>query len=212
MEFSVIMPSYLGKYKRAAKNRDEKIVRAVKSVQGQTFGSWEIIVIADGCEKTVEIIEGNFADLGKSKKLRLFKIPKQHSFSGTVRNVGLKMARGKFIVYLDNDDMFTENHLSFVHQGIYKNKDCDWWWFNDLSWNKNTEKFDEHICDIDIKGRCGTSNICHKSTMKARWGVIGGYSKDDFGFISRLKSESQKYKFIGTGGYGICHVPYLLDY
>ena len=44
---SVIMPSYLGAYKNAAKDRDRKIVRAINSVVRQTYKDWELIIIAD---------------------------------------------------------------------------------------------------------------------------------------------------------------------
>ena len=54
---SIIMPSYLGAYKKAAKDRDRKIVRAINSVVKQTYKDWELIVIADGCNKTVDIVQ-----------------------------------------------------------------------------------------------------------------------------------------------------------
>ena len=54
---SIIMPSYLGAYKHAAKDRDKKIVRAIYSVCRQTYKDWELVVIADGCNKTVDIVQ-----------------------------------------------------------------------------------------------------------------------------------------------------------
>ena len=45
---SVVMASYLGEYKSAAKNRDIKIRRAVESVLSQTVPV-ELVVVADGC-------------------------------------------------------------------------------------------------------------------------------------------------------------------
>lgn len=54
--FSIVMPSYLGDYNSSAgpsaTNRVEKFIRAVDSVLAQTFGSWELLIVADGCEKT----------------------------------------------------------------------------------------------------------------------------------------------------------------
>ena len=96
---SVVMPSYLGAYKRAAKNRDDKIVRAIKSVQVQTYKDWELLVIADGCEKTVEIVSAI-----KDKKVKLHSISKQALWSGAVRNKGLSEAIGDYACYLDIDD------------------------------------------------------------------------------------------------------------
>ena len=56
MKFSVIMASTLAEYGGAASRRDEKIVRAIDSVIAQTFTDWELIVVADGCMKTMAIV------------------------------------------------------------------------------------------------------------------------------------------------------------
>jgi glycosyltransferase involved in cell wall biosynthesis len=58
MKFSCIIPSFLGPYRTAAKDRDKKIVRAISSILNQSFTDFEVVVIADGCEKTVEIVGG----------------------------------------------------------------------------------------------------------------------------------------------------------
>ena len=57
-KFSVIMPSFLGEYSRAAQNREDKIVRAIDSCLDQEY--YELIIIADGCQKTVDIVTNKF--------------------------------------------------------------------------------------------------------------------------------------------------------
>ena len=54
---SIIMPSYLGAYRKSAKDREVKLRRAVKSVIHQEYDDWELIIVADVCERTVEIIK-----------------------------------------------------------------------------------------------------------------------------------------------------------
>jgi len=206
MRFTVVMPSYLGHYKRAASNRPEKLVRAIESVTKQTFSDWELIVVADGCDQTVNIVKSNFLDNGE---IRLFKIDKQHNFSGTPRNVGIRESVGDYILYLDSDDMFLENHLEIIARNL---EDYDWVWFNNLSYNKNTGNFDEFHADIKIKGRCGTANICHHRRIGVNWSPIGGYAKDDWVMINTLRSTSANFLKIETPQYGIMHVPTLLDY
>ena len=57
MKFSIVMPSYLATYPGAANNREGKLVRAVNSVIEQSFPDWELHVVADGCKRTLEIME-----------------------------------------------------------------------------------------------------------------------------------------------------------
>ncbi len=203
MKFSVVMPSYLGFIRRGATERPKKLVRAIQSVIDQSFYDWELLVVSDGCEDTVEVVK-----LFDDPRIRLFKIEKQHNFSGTPRNVGIQNAKGKFIIYLDSDDVFLKDHLKIVNKNL---GDYDWLWFNNHSWNTRTEKFDVFSADITIRGRCGTSNIAHKRSLEVYWSVRGGYAKDDWIMINTLRAKSENFGKIETPGYGICHVPSLLD-
>lgn len=200
------MPCYLGHYKNAAKDRPDKLIRAIESVLEQTYENWELMVIADGCDETVNIVTRNF--LQEDGKVKLLKIKKQHKFSGNPRNVGIQNATGDIIIYLDADDIFKPEHLENVATQFGVN---DWVWFDCLSYNKRTNEFDVLGCNIDVKGECGTSNFAHKRTLEVFWSPIGGYAKDDWIMINTLKSASDKYTKIDAAGYGICHVPYLLD-
>ena len=90
--------------------------------------------------------------------------------------------------------------------------DQDWYWTDDLSYNKKTGNFDRHIIDINKKGRCGTSNVLHRRDLGVYWQPKTKYSQDDWIFIQLLKMKSKKYKFLDVAGYQICHVPGLIDY
>lgn len=205
----------MGKYRRSASNRKEKIVRAIKSCLEQSFRDFELIVVADGCDTTVSIVKANF--FNKDDRLRLIKIHKAKMWSGIPRNAGIQSAKGKWIVYLDIDDIFLKDHLKIIKQGMEEKPGYDWYWFNDLSYNLkrgglpvNAEGFDEHGVDIEVKGRCGTSNVCHRRDLNAYWSFESSYLHDWI-FINRLKAKSKNYVKIPTPQYGICHVPTLLD-
>ena len=208
-KFSVIMPSYLGEYGHAAKDRDKKIVRAINSVLTQK--DFELLVMADDCQETVDIVAANFRG---QENLYLYKLPKRKikgkrnaGGAGIPRNAGLQRATGEYAIYLDIDDVYLDGYLESLAKNM---DDHDWYWFNDLSWNKKTERFDAHKCDINEQGQCGTSNICHKISMGAWWSERVTYLHDWY-FINTLKQLSDNYKFLSVGGYGICHVPGLLD-
>lgn len=191
---SIIMPSFLGKYKGAAKDRDTKIVRAIKSVQAQTFTDWELLVIADGCQKTVDIVR----DIPDSR-IKLFKIPKQKIWSGMVRNTGIERAEGEYILYLDIDDAFHPAHLSEI---VVYLKGKSWYWMDDYVWN-GTE-FRHRKCNVDKLGQCGTSNIIHKKI--ATWNEKDTYAHD-WQFINNLRKASKDYEYIKAGKYLVCHIP-----
>jgi len=209
-KFSVIMPSFLGEYSRAAKNRDEKIVRAIESVLKQE--DFELIVVADGCDKTVEIIKDKF--FGKTE-IRLFRMPTRRvrgakrnaGSSGMVRNAGLQQAKGEYAIYLDIDDIYLDGYLKSVKDNM---TDYDWYWFDDMSWDRGDGVFNRHTCEIDIQGKCGTSNVCHRLDMLAWW-YHGSTYLHDWIFVNTLKAISDNYKRLDVAGYGICHVPNLLD-
>jgi glycosyltransferase involved in cell wall biosynthesis len=72
MRFSIIVASNLGNYaSNLAKDRDKKIVRMIESVMVQTFQDFELIIVADGCEKTIEICKPYFYEY--LPKIRLFQ-------------------------------------------------------------------------------------------------------------------------------------------
>ena len=196
MKFSVIIPSYLGAYRTAAADRDKKIVRAINSVLNQVYQDFEIIVIADGCDKTMDIV--------KDLPVRSFLIDKCKPWTGGPRNKGLDEAKGDYIAYLDIDDLFGENHLQGIIDAV---GDYDWVWFNDIRYNPTTDQWYENPCNIRKIGEHGTSNICHKSSMPYRWDHKG-YAHDYY-FIKNLKQNLNFGKIPG-GEYYVCHLPHSM--
>lgn len=196
MKFSIITPSYLGEYRTAAKDRDKKILRAVDSVLNQTFQDFEMIIIADGCEKTVKIMS-EVDDL----RLKTFLISKAKLWSGEPRNTGIEHATGEFILYLDIDDVIGEHHLENIAKGL---NGYDWVWFDDVRYSVRNNVWYENPCDIQRSGYHGTSNICHKRELPYRWDK-NGYAHDYY-FISHLR-ENTNYAKIEGGEYYVCHIP-----
>lgn len=193
------MPSYLGKYKHAARNRDTKIVRAIYSVINQTYQDWELIVISDGCDKTIEIVREIY-----DTRIRLYKIPKQPTWSGAVRNTGISLSLGQYCLYLDIDDAFAPEHLAEIAPHL---KGKAWYWMDD--WVYKDKEFRHRKCDVHKVGRCGTSNLIHKPEV-AMWNSKDNYAHD-WNFINNLKNGSKDYGYIKAGKYLVCHVPGKFD-
>ncbi|MBO9582990.1 MAG: glycosyltransferase family 2 protein [Flavobacterium sp.] len=96
---SIIVPTY---------NTEKFIRQTIESVQNQTYPNWEMILADDGStDNTVKIIE-EFAE--KDNRIKLFKLP-ENKGNGFARNTALEKATGKYIAYLDADDLWFPEKL-----------------------------------------------------------------------------------------------------
>ena len=203
MKVSIIIPSNLSPRKNQATDLKRKLIRAVQSALNQDYEDIEVIVVADGCEKTLELM--GIVDLSDDKRYKDLYIPKQPLFSGNVRNAGIEAATGDIICYLDADDYLGMDHVST----IVKHFTGQWVWFNDLTLQK--DQFVERECSLKL-GHCGTSNIAHLRSLPARWLSENRYGYDDWNFIQELKKLSPDGVKIETPSYVVCHIPFKRGY
>ena len=195
------MASYLGAYKKAATNRNEKIIRAIRSVEAQTHKDWELLVVADGCAETKKILKEIF---WYEQRIKGFYIEKQKTWSGVPRNIGIQKASGEYICYLDVDDMFGENHLSGIADSL---NGKDWHWFDDWVYSKSGKNWKRRKANVFRIGQCGTSNLIHKPAFL--WEVRASYAHD-WHFILDLR-KNKNFSRIEAGEYCVCHIPGRLD-
>jgi glycosyltransferase involved in cell wall biosynthesis len=91
---SIITPTF---------NAEKYIRDTLQSVLNQSYQNWEMILIDDAStDQTVKIIN-DFAE--KDVRFKLFKLPK-NSGNGFARNIALEKATGKYIAFLDADDLW----------------------------------------------------------------------------------------------------------
>jgi teichuronic acid biosynthesis glycosyltransferase TuaG len=96
---SIITPSF---------NSEKFIAGTIQSVQNQTYHNWEMIIVDDcSSDKTVSIAE-YFAN--NDNRITVYKLDK-NSGTGIARNTGLEKASGKYIAFLDADDLWKPNKL-----------------------------------------------------------------------------------------------------
>jgi glycosyltransferase involved in cell wall biosynthesis len=96
---SILIPTY----------NTEKFIRStIESVQNQTYTNWEMILVDDAStDNTIVIIE-EFAQ--NDSRIKLFKLPENRG-NGFARNAALEKATGKYIAYLDADDLWFPEKL-----------------------------------------------------------------------------------------------------
>lgn len=193
MRFSIIMPSYLDDYKNAAKDREVKFVRAVDSVINQSFKDWQLIIIADGCDKTVNLYKQANGYRMYFPKIKCLKINKQKgNFVGLVRQKGINISDGEYITYLDTDDYFKTDHLQKLNDQL---NDKDWVYYNNNISGK--------IRNIDYY-MMTTSSITHKRLLDVTWDGCNGYGQD-FNFAYQLYEKYPNHEKIDYPGYVVCH-------
>jgi glycosyltransferase involved in cell wall biosynthesis len=116
--FSIIIPM---------KNADRYIRNALDSINIQQFEDIEIIVIDDNSSDTdiSKYLVNSWKNHHPTVNLKMFKTTKEQGGPGGARNIGLDNAKGKYILFLDADDILNENALQSIKSSIDENPDTD---------------------------------------------------------------------------------------
>ncbi|MGA0374327.1 MAG: glycosyltransferase family 2 protein [Flavobacteriaceae bacterium] len=100
-------------------NCEKFIGQTIDSVINQKFRDWEFIIADDGStDKSISIIQEKFKGL---ENVKLIKI-KNNSGPANARNEALKEAQGKFISFIDSDDLWKAEFLQEMIHFMEKNK------------------------------------------------------------------------------------------
>lgn len=96
-------------------NRPDMLREAIESVLAQTFRDFELIVVDDGSE-TAEAVGRDFADAGKFDGLQygFYNMDEPSGYQCAPKNVGIQNSRGSYIAYLDDDNLWDEDHLQVL--------------------------------------------------------------------------------------------------
>ena len=142
MRVSVIVPTY---------NRAKYIGRTIRSLLDQAWvkDNYEIVVINDGSKDQTSAILDVFSD-----SIKIINLPQNMGLPSAV-NVGIKQARGEFVIRVDDDDYLHEDFLKTLCYFLDMNKDfdavcCDYLVINEkeqIIERKNAEK-DPIACGI----------------------------------------------------------------
>lgn len=107
--FSVIIPVY---------NAESTIKTTLKSLQNQGLGRWEALIINDASSDCSAALVSELA--AQDPRLRLLQIPDQANPLGAAaaRNIGIENARGRYIAFLDADDIWLPQKLACQHEAF----------------------------------------------------------------------------------------------
>lgn len=167
-EISVIIPTY---------NRSCIIREAIDSVLNQNYKNYEIIVVDDGStDDTYSILE--------KYNGRIRYVFQNNGGVGKARNTGIRLAKGNFIAFLDSDDLWDPEKLSFQlnffrgNPGAYISYTKETWLKNNIRINQPQIYMPTADTDIISKllNRCfiGASSVMVKREL---FGLVGYFNE-----------------------------------
>ena len=96
---SIVMPMY---------NSAQFVAQSIASVQAQTYPYWELLIVDDvSTDESVQIVESYAKN---DSRIKLFHNPK-NSGAAESRNYALREAQGRWIAFLDSDDLWLPKKL-----------------------------------------------------------------------------------------------------
>jgi len=90
-----------------AHNAEQYVAAAIESVLSQTLEDFELLVIDDASSDSTGAIVGEFSD----KRVQYVRLPNRQGPSGA-RNLGLRAAQGKYVAFLDADDLAYRHRIA----------------------------------------------------------------------------------------------------
>ena len=97
---SIVMPVY---------NAERYLEQAIRSVMSQTYQDWELLVVDDNsADKSLEIA---LKLAGEDCRIKVYTNPNPSGCPAVPRNMAVELAKGRYIAFLDSDDMWLPNKL-----------------------------------------------------------------------------------------------------
>jgi len=196
IDVSIIIPNF---------NKGQFIAETINSILSQTFTNWEIIFVDDySTDNSIDIINSIY-----DKRIKIIELTENKGAS-YCRNYGFSISKGKYVIFLDSDDIFLENALLKRYTHIAQNNTCDFLVFE-------LAEFIDDYKKPTVKRELLNDNFLYNHlSLKAPWQTaqpiwnrsffenIGGFNEEykrfqDIEFHSRAIIEANKFRVIKDG-------------
>jgi GT2 family glycosyltransferase len=94
----------------ATYNRSNVLRLTIESVLASSFSDWEMIVVGDACSDDTAAVVDSFGDA----RIRFVNLPRNHGEQSAPNNEGVRLARGRYVAFLNHDDLWTPSHLAIA--------------------------------------------------------------------------------------------------
>ena len=159
---SVIMPAY---------NCARFIAETLDSALAQTFKDFEIIVVNDGSPDTEELekVLTRYFD-------EIIYIKQKNNGTASARNTAISEAKGKFLAFLDSDDVWFPEYLESQLSELNK-KNCDLIYADALLFGNTRNNAETFMTKADSTGAVTTENLINATCNVITSGTVAGREK-----------------------------------
>src|SRR5262245_41215209 len=95
-------------------NRSHVLRLAIESVRRQTVSDWELIVVGDACTDDTAAVVAGFGD----ERIRFVNLARNHGEQSVPNNAGTELANGRYLAYLNHDDLWFSDHLETLRTAL----------------------------------------------------------------------------------------------
>ena len=202
MKYSIVIPCY---------NSEQFILRPLNSLKNQVYKNIEIIVVNDGSKDNSEKVILDF--IKDNPKLDIKYRCISNSGPSTARNIGIELATGDYICFLDSDDYYDEHLFEELERISDKDVDVIYWGTDEaneegklLEEYQNSFKYEDNLAGVEAAKKkylkeiwLNNCNEVYKLSIikdnNIRY-LDGVYAGEDANFIYRCLFNSKKVKVL----------------
>ena len=176
--------------------RPQRTIRAIESVWAQTFTGAETLFIGDNCPLFQEKLDdGTFAKYAEQAEVNgnkmIFKnlTERGGGWGHMARKEGIEMAEGKYICFLDNDDVLKPNHFESYYSFIESHPDADAGYVNayTVPWKK-----ERNACLS--RGGIGNAELIFKAQALKNEYQLDNQYEHDWRLVERMLKKKYVFK------------------
>lgn len=174
-----------------AYNAEDYIEYSIQSVINQSWYDWELIIINDfSTDKTVSLVD-SFDD----KRIILISL-KQNSGAAVSRNIGIEKARGKYLAFLDSDDLWHPDKLK-IQVEFMENNDINFTctMFSNFSNDGKLIDITKNSPTLDyegvLKNNPGNSTVMYNAETLGKFFIPNIRKRNDFVMWLKVIKEAK---------------------
>ncbi|WP_336515179.1 glycosyltransferase family 2 protein [Pollutibacter soli] len=170
---SIVIPNY---------NRAHTILATIQSVQAQTYSNWEILFVDDNSDDGSQDLVNMLSR--EDNRMRIIKRESGMKGGNACRNSGMRASRGRYIVFLDSDDLLCHTCLDQRVNAASLHSNLDFWVFPGAVIFPDTE---HKPVMWNVRSSRGISDLQRFAAFDSTWQTSGVLWTKDFLETHRLE-------------------------